>query len=89
MTTIQWRGRDIPATPGSDLLGSLLDGKADILYLCMSGSCGRCRVRVTQGGESLAPLTAAEEMHGCSEPHDRLACQTILGTGDIAVEQGG
>ena len=72
-----------PLQHGQDLLGAMLDAGMPALYLCMAGSCGRCRVRVSAGLEALAPLSSAEEFHGCSDDQ-RLACQAHL-AGDAAV----
>lgn len=81
---------DLPPAPlqrGQDLLGAMLDGGMPAMYLCMSGSCGRCRVRVSSGQEALGPLNAAERFHGCDGPQ-RLACQARLaGDADIHVHQ--
>jgi ferredoxin len=72
-----------PLHPGQDLLGAMLDAGMPALYLCMTGSCGRCRVRVTQGLEALTPPNPAELFHRC-EGGQRLACQARLaGEADI------
>ncbi|GDY11715.1 hypothetical protein LBMAG53_05930 [Planctomycetota bacterium] len=86
--TITYRGQTLPARPGQDLLGALLDAGADVAYLCMSGSCGTCRIRVTSGTDQLEPLTRGEQAHGCMSAEDRLACQAfITGTGKITLVQ--
>jgi len=81
---------DLPPAPlqlGQDLLGAMLDAGMPAMYLCMAGSCGRCRSRVTSGLEALAPLTRAEEFHRCSG-NQRLACQARLaGEADVHVYQ--
>ena len=68
-----------PATlaVGQDLLGAMLDGGQPAMYLCMAGSCGRCRCRVLSGGEALEPHTGAELHHRCADD-ERLACQARL-----------
>jgi ferredoxin len=86
MGVIRYAGQAIPAEAGKDLLMTLLDAGADVQYLCMSGSCGTCRVRITAGGDQLEPLTRAETYHRCSG-RDRLACQAIQRGGDVGVEQ--
>jgi ferredoxin len=76
-----------PLRRGQDLLGAMLDAGIPAMYLCMAGSCGRCRVRVTTGGEALAPLTGAEHHHRCGDG-TRLACQATLATdADIHLRQ--
>lgn len=68
-----------PLATGQDLLGAMLDAGLPAMYLCMAGSCGRCRCRVLAGGESLQAQTSAEQFHDCG-PDERLACQAILAT---------
>ncbi|MEK7415603.1 MAG: 2Fe-2S iron-sulfur cluster-binding protein [Planctomycetota bacterium] len=68
---------DVPIAVGQDLLGAMLDANATVMYLCMSGSCGRCRVTITAGGDCLSDSTRSEDSHGCG-PSERLACQTRL-----------
>lgn len=84
------RLNDHPAAPlrqGQDLLGAMLDAGLPAMYLCMAGSCGRCRVRVSAGGEALAPLTGAERHHGCGDG-SRLACQaTLASEADVHLHQ--
>ena len=79
-----------PAAPlhqGQDLLGAMLDGGMTPMYLCMAGSCGRCKIRVSAGLDQLAPLSSAESFHRCSGDR-RLACQARLaGEADIHVHQ--
>lgn len=72
---------------GQDLLAALLDAGEPALYLCMSGSCGRCRCRVVAGGAALAPLSEAERQHGC-DGEQRLACQArVVREAEIVIEQ--
>jgi ferredoxin len=86
MAQIHYQRQSITQRAQVDLLGQILDAGGDVPYICMAGSCGTCRVRITAGAEHLAPLTAMENLHGCSAGI-RLACQAICrGTGDITVE---
>jgi len=76
-----------PLQPGQDLLGAMLDAGLPAMYLCMAGSCGRCRCRVSAGHDALAPRTDAEEHHRCAGDQ-RLACQARLaGEADVRVHQ--
>ena len=76
-----------PLQRGQDLLGAMLDAGMPAMYLCMAGSCGRCRCRVSAGLETLAPLNSAELFHRC-EGDQRLACQARLsGEADIRIHQ--
>jgi ferredoxin len=70
-------------TPGQDLLGAMLDAGMPAMYLCMAGSCGRCRCRVVAGGDALETQTSAEQFHDCG-PDERLACQARLAS-DAAI----
>lgn len=80
--------RPAPLAVGGDLLGAMLDGGLQPMYLCMAGSCGRCRCTVRQGLELLEPPNRTEERHGCTGP-ERLACQARLAAdGDVVVSQG-
>jgi ferredoxin len=87
MAKLHFDGKSYEMKAGDDLLGVLLENNATISYLCMSGSCGTCRVRMCAGAEHVAPVAAMEASHGCDEDDTRLACQTIsLGTGDVHIE---
>lgn len=80
MGSISLNGSDpAPVAVGQDLLGAMLDGGLPAMYLCMAGSCGRCKGRITAGAEALEALTDAEEHHCCSDDV-RLACQARLAT---------
>ncbi len=72
--------------------GSLLvelDGKCSILFACRVGSCGSCKVRVTEGAENLEPPGEVEQA-GLSvfstDPSERLMCVCRLKGGKITVE---
>ena len=72
---------------GVDLLGQLLNHGSAVTYICMSGSCGTCKVTVKSGMEHLSAKAGMENMHGCKDG-ERLACQAVCrGSGDIVVEQ--
>lgn len=86
MAKLTFNGTTIPQQKGADLLGQLLTVGADIQYICMSGSCGTCKVRVTAGNENLTAAGGMETMH--CKPGERLACQAVCrDTGDIVIEQ--
>lgn len=72
-----------PLATGQDLLGAMLDAGQPAMYLCMAGSCGRCRARVLAGNEALEPQTSAERHHRCGSD-ERLACQARLAS-DAAI----
>jgi len=91
MAKVVYEGGSYDAEPGRDLLGTLLDGGASIQYICMSGSCGMCRLKVLKGGEHLLPISNIEKRHyPTSDGSIRLGCQAVLlGTGDVEVTQRG
>jgi len=77
----------VPLHRGQDLLGAILDAGLSPMYLCMAGSCGRCRIRVSSGQDALTARSSAEEFHRCVGDH-RLACQARLaGEAEIHVHQ--
>lgn len=87
MASIIYNDHTFTQQRGTDLLGQLLNQGADVQYICMSGSCGTCKVAVVSGTEHLMPLTGTESMLGC-KPGERLACQAVCkGTGDITIAQ--
>ncbi len=70
---------------------ALLEHGVEIEHACGKvGACTTCHVVVTQGFESLNPLSENEEdmldrawgLH----PHSRLSCQAIVGTTDLVVD---
>jgi len=89
MASIRCDGHEVPAQPGRDVLGCLLDHNVPIVYLCMAGMCRTCRIGVLSGAEHLVPMTPAERHHfPQSRGEVRLACQAVmLGTGDVDISQ--
>jgi len=88
-TSIRFKTTVASAAAGQDLLGAILGAGGSMMYICMSGSCGTCKVRVISGGEHLEPPTSSERAHRCDlAKGERLACQAFcLGTGEVVVEQ--
>jgi len=61
---------------------------ADITFGCRTGSCGTCRVRVTEGLAHCSGMGAEERdfLQGLEAPPDqRLACQVVI-HGDVAID---
>ena len=61
---------------------------ADITFGCRTGSCGTCRVRVTEGLGHCGEAGPEERdfLKGLDAPPDqRLACQVVV-QGDVAIE---
>jgi ferredoxin len=88
MATVSLNGSPpAPIAIGGDLLGAMLDGGQPAMYLCMSGSCGTCRVRVASGADALAAMNRAEIHHRCGGTQ-RLACQArVARDADITLVQ--
>ncbi len=87
MPKLTFRDLSVEIQPGRDLLSQLIDAGAPVMYLCMSGSCRTCRVKILSGAEHLEPHGPLERAHRC-KPNERLSCQCrTLGTGDVVVDQ--
>lgn len=72
-------------TPLQDIAQAV---NADLTFGCGSGSCGTCRVRITQGLDHCSCATTEERdfLEGLQAPQDhRLACQVKV-LGDVDVE---
>jgi len=78
----------VEAPAGAGLQEIAQASGADLTFGCGSGSCGTCRVRVTEGLEHCSPAGAEErdflQSLGAPEDH-RLACQVKV-LGDVDVE---
>jgi len=78
----------VEATMGTRMQEIAEASGADLTFGCGSGSCGTCRVRVTEGLEHCSPAGAEERDFltslGVPEDH-RLACQVKV-LGDVEVE---
>jgi len=75
----------LPARTGLKLLSALLDGGIRIPAACGgAGTCGLCRVTVTDGGGEALPTEAARFNRREIREGVRLACQVTM-RGDIAV----
>ncbi len=76
------------SVPDNSLLLEL-DGKCSIMFACRVGSCGSCKVKVTQGMENLEAPNDVEkaglETFG-TDPSDRLPCVCKIKKGKITVE---
>lgn len=78
--------RRLPARAGLKLLGALLDGGIPMPAACGgAGTCGLCRVTVSEGGGEALPTEAARFTRREIRSGIRLACQVTL-RGDIAAQ---
>jgi Na+-transporting NADH:ubiquinone oxidoreductase subunit F len=77
--------RKLPARAGLKLLGALLDGGIPVPAACGGvGTCGLCRVMVTDGGGEALPTEAARFTRREIREGVRLACQVTMRS-DIVV----
>lgn len=77
--------RRLPARTGLKLLGALLDGGIVLPAACGgAGTCGLCRVTVTDGGGEVLPTEAARFSRREIRQGVRLACQVTM-RGDVDV----
>ena len=89
--TIQPTGKTLQAAAGSSILAALLAGGEDIAHKCEGkAECGSCHIFVLEGRKSLSRIQPVENakldaMVGVGSK-SRLACQTIIGEEDVAIE---
>lgn len=91
VVTIQPSGKAIQIAAGSNILAALLAAGTDIEHKCDGkAECGSCHVFVQEGRKSLSKIQRVENekldtIVGVGSK-SRLACQAILGEGDVTVE---
>lgn len=84
-------GARLDVTPGTSLCEAMLENGIGLEHACeMSCACTTCHVLVREGGASLSVQEEDEEdmldRAWGLEPVSRLACQAIVGQGDVLVE---
>ncbi len=68
--------KDVEVETGSSLLASLSDDKIFLPSACGGkGSCGQCRVRITEGGGDILPTEMVHFSRKEQQAHWRLGCQ--------------
>ncbi len=68
--------RELQATPGSKLLAALAESELFVPSACGGGgTCGQCKVLVTEGGGILLPTEASHINKKQAKAGERLACQ--------------
>jgi adenylate cyclase len=80
-------GKTVKLADGAALVE--LDGKSSILFACKSGSCGSCKVKVTEGIENLEAPNDVEQAGLATfgtDPNDRLPCVCKIKKGKVKVE---
>ena len=90
MATVSFRplGRSAEAKPNETVLDAARRAAVPLGNSCGGiGVCARCRVRVVEGAEALAPMTSIEiritQQRGFM-PDERLACQAVV-CGDVEI----
>jgi len=81
----------VEAPEGTPLRDIAEASGADITFGCGSGSCGTCRVKVTEGLDHCSAATAEEREYLAAlqaAPGERLACQVCV-CGDVTVDYVG
>lgn len=84
-------GASIEASGKTTVCDALLAHGVEIEHACGKvGACTTCHVVITQGFDSLNPMDENEEdmldRAWGVQPHSRLSCQAIVGTGNLVVE---
>lgn len=78
-------GSKLEARAGGTLLAAAVKNGIRVMHACGAQTlCGTCRVKVTEGGENLTPMSFKEKLslryHLSVSPRARLACQArVLG----------
>jgi len=89
--TILPSGTAVDASEGDTILFALLVGGVPIRTDCTGkAQCNQCHILVHDGGASLSKIAGPEsdrfkEVPGIG-PKSRLACQAVVGTGDVTIE---
>lgn len=96
VTFISNGGKLVTAPENSNLLRISLRGNGGIPFKCGGGKCGTCKCRIEQGIENTDAIKDNERNHLSQQELEngyRMACQTFVVTGAIAVswapKQGG
>jgi len=72
--------RDLSVPVGGKLLGALAANELFVSSACGGGgTCGRCRVKVLEGGGALLPIEASFITRREAAEGERLACQVSVG----------
>ena len=84
--TINGGKKEIPAQAGKSLLTTLAEGGVHLSSACGGkGSCGQCKVRVTEGGGDMLPTEAVHFTRRQIKDNWRLGCQVKV-KNDLHIE---
>ena len=71
--------KEVQAPVGSKLLGALADAQLFVPSACGGGgTCGQCKVRVSEGGGSMLPTEGSHINKGQERAGERLSCQLTV-----------
>ena len=86
MITINGGKKELPAQAGKTLLTTLAEGGVHLSSACGGkGSCGQCKVKVTEGGGDMLPTEAVHFTRRQIMDHWRLGCQVKV-KNDLHIE---
>ena len=86
MITINGGKKELPAQAGKTLLATLAEGGVHLSSACGGkGSCGQCKLQVTEGGGDMLPTEAVHFTRKQIKDHWRLGCQVKV-KNDLHIE---
>ena len=86
MITINGGKKELPAQAGKTLLATLSEGGVHLSSACGGkGSCGQCKLQVTEGGGDMLPTEAVHFTRKQIKDHWRLGCQVKV-KNDLHIE---
>ncbi|MCH5223757.1 MAG: NADH:ubiquinone reductase (Na(+)-transporting) subunit F [Muribaculaceae bacterium] len=86
MITINGGKKELPAQAGKSLLTTLSEGGVHLSSACGGkGSCGQCKLKVTEGGGDMLPTEAVHFTRRQIKDHWRLGCQVKV-KNDLHIE---
>ncbi|MCH5228941.1 MAG: NADH:ubiquinone reductase (Na(+)-transporting) subunit F [Muribaculaceae bacterium] len=86
MITINGGKKELPAQAGKSLLTTLAEGGVHLSSACGGkGSCGQCKLQVTEGGGDMLPTEAVHFTRKQIKDHWRLGCQVKV-KNDLHIE---
>lgn len=86
MITINGGKKELPAQAGKTLLTTLAEGGVHLSSACGGkGSCGQCKLQVTEGGGEMLPTEAVHFTRKQIKDHWRLGCQVKV-KNDLHIE---
>ena len=86
MITINGGKKELPAQAGKTLLATLSEGGVHLSSACGGkGSCGQCKLQVTEGGGDMLPTEAVHFTRKQIKNHWRLGCQVKV-KNDLHIE---